>query len=109
MSGNQRAVKSGNSLALLILAAIQLLVCEMQLFVRLWHKGWRQTRFDGYVTPYLLPLLIAFPLIVVLTQRRRFRRWEEAGDISAWAAEQVSVNAGIALIVTYAIVSILVM
>jgi hypothetical protein len=63
--------------------------------------------FDGYVTPYLLPLLIAFPLIAALTQRRRFRKWENAGDISAGAAERVSVDAGIALMITYAIVSIL--
>lgn len=107
MSGNQRAAQSGNALALIILAAIQLLVCEVQLFVHLWHRGWGQTGFDGYLTPYLLPLLIAFPLIAALTQRRRLGRSEHAGDISAGAAERVSVDAGITLIITYAIVSIL--
>jgi len=108
MQDDERATRSGNSAALLIVAALQLVVCEAQLFFHLWHKSWGQTGFDGYVTPYLLPVLTAFPLVAALTQRHRFRQWEDAGDISAWAAERVSVNAGIALIITYGLVSILV-
>lgn len=108
MQGNQDTTQSGNSLALLILASLQLLVCEVQLFLRLWHKGWGQTGFDGYVAPYLLPVLVAFPLVAVLTQRRRFKRWREIGDISTVAAERVSVDAGIMLVIIYGIVSMLV-
>ena len=107
MLDDQQATQSGNSLALLIVASLQLLVCEVQLFIRLWHKGWGQTGFDGYVAPYLLPVLIAYPLVALLTQRRRFKRWRKVGDISTVAAERVSLDAGIVLIVTYGIVSML--
>ena len=107
MPSDQRKTQSRRSVVLLILASLQMLICEAQLLVHLWHKGSGQTGFDGYATSYLLPVLIAFPLVAAWTQRRHFQRWKEAGEISTVAAEGARVDAGIVLVITYVIVSVL--
>ena len=106
MHGNQAAIQRGNSVALLIVAALQLFVCEAQLLIRFWDKGRGQTGFDG-VTQYLLPVIVAFPLIAALVERRRFKRWEESGDLPSTAAARISLDMGTGLMVTYAIISML--
>jgi hypothetical protein len=107
MNDNQAAAHRQNSVAFLIVAALQLFVCEVNLSVRLWHKGWGKSGFDGYVTPYLLPVLIVGPLAAALMQRRRYKRWEESGDLPSVTAARINLETGVGLMVTYALIQLL--
>ena len=107
MNGNQAADHRGDSVGFLIVAALQLFVCEVNLLVRLWRKGWGQTGFDGYVTPYLLPVVIVVPLAAVFMQRRRFKRWEESGELSSAIAARINLETGVGVIGTYALIQLL--
>lgn len=104
---NQAVTHGGNSVAFLIVAALQLFVCEVNLLVRLWRKGWGQTGFDRYLTPYLLPVVIVVPLVAALMQRRRFKRWEESGELPSATAAKINIETGVGAIGTYALIQLL--
>jgi ACR3 family arsenite efflux pump ArsB len=90
-----------NSLFMLVTAAFLLVVCELNVILRL-RKAVSLHGSDP--TLYVLPLLLLIPLVFGLVTRRRLAKWEAGAAMSTAAAAQMGSDQSLLVMISYLLV-----